>query len=35
MSYLFYGCSSLKKLPDISLWHTNSVIDMSHLFDEC
>ena len=22
MSYLFYGCSSLKELPDISKWHT-------------
>ena len=38
MSYmfgLFYECSSLKSLPDISKWNTNNVIDMSGFFGEC
>ena len=29
MSYIFYGCSSLKSLPDISKWKTNNVTDIS------
>jgi len=35
MSYLFYECSSLKELPDISKWNTNYVFDMSNLFYGC
>ena len=25
MSYMFYGCSSLSSLPDISKWNTNNL----------
>ena len=32
MSYLFYGCSSLKILPNISNWNTGNVINMSYMF---
>ena len=32
---LFYECSSLKSLPDISKWNTNNVTDMSCLFYKC
>ena len=44
ISYLFYECSSLKELPecsalkilpDISKWNTNSVNNMSNLFNGC
>ena len=35
MSYLFYECSSLKELPDISKWNLNPVIDIRHLFYGC
>ena len=35
MSYMFYGCSSLKSLPDISKWNTKNVIDMRDMFNEC
>ena len=35
MSQLFYECSSLFFLPDISNWNTSKVINMSHLFFEC
>ena len=35
MSGLFYGCNSLKSLPDISKWDTSNVTDMSGLFEEC
>ena len=35
MSCLFYGCSSLSSLPDISKWNTNSVTDMSSIFYGC
>ena len=35
MSGLFYECSSLKSLPDISKWNTNNVNNMSYLFYEC
>ena len=27
MSYMFYGCSSLNSLPDISKWDTKNVTD--------
>ena len=32
---LFYNCSSLKSLPDISKWNTNNVINMDGLFYNC
>ena len=32
LKYLFYKCSSLSSLPDISKWNTNNVNDMSHMF---
>ena len=35
MSYIFYGCKSLKSLPDISKWDTKNVIDMSYMFYCC
>ena len=35
MSYMFYGCSSLILLPDISKWDTKNVTDMSDIFNEC
>ena len=35
MSYLFFGCSSLKSLPDISKWNINNVTDMHALFTKC
>ena len=35
MRYIFYGCSSLLSLPDISKWNTNNVTDMSSMFSEC
>ena len=35
MSYMFYGCSSLSSLPDISKWNTSNVTHMSFMFDGC
>ena len=35
MSYMFYECSSLLSLPDISKWNTNKVTNMSHMFYRC
>ena len=35
MSGIFYGCSSLTKLPDISKWNTNNATDMNGIFDGC
>ena len=32
---MFYGCSLLKSLPDISKWNTNKVTDMSEMFNGC
>ena len=32
MSDMFYKCSSLSSLPDISKWNTNKVTDMSCIF---
>ena len=34
-SDMFYGCSSLKLLPDISKWNTSNVEYMNSLFYEC
>jgi len=35
MSYMFYGCSSLSNLPDISKWNTNNVTNMDSMFNGC
>ena len=35
MSYMFYGCSSLKSLPDLSKWDTKNVTNMSYMFYRC
>ena len=35
MSYMFFNCSSLSSLPDISKWNTNNVTNMSYLFNGC
>ena len=35
MSYMFYYCSSLQSLPDISKWNTKNVTKMSYMFYEC
>jgi len=38
MSYMFYECSSLSSLPDISKWNTNKasrVTHMSYMFSGC
>ena len=35
MSEMFYRCSSLSSLPDISKWNTNNVTNMSYMFKEC
>ena len=34
MGYMFYGCSSLKKL-NLSNFNTNNVTDMDYMFSEC
>ena len=34
-SHIFYGCSSLTVLPDISKWKTNNVINMKYGYDLC
>ena len=35
MYYMFYGCSSLISLPDISKWDTKNVTDISSMFEGC
>ena len=35
MNCLFYGCSSLELLPDISKWNINDVRDLSGIFYGC
>ena len=35
MMGIFYGCSSLSSLPDISKWNTNKVTNMSFMFGAC
>jgi len=35
MSYMFYGCSLLLSLPDISKWNTNIITKMSYMFYGC
>ena len=34
MSYMFYGCSSLKEL-NLNNFNTNNVTNMSWMFSEC
>ena len=35
MSFIFYDCISLPKLPDISNWETSNVTEMSCMFFRC
>ena len=35
MSGMFYNCSSLQSLPDISKWDTKNVTDMTCMFCGC
>ena len=35
MSHLFYKCTKLETLPDISKWNTSNVTTMSNMFEEC
>jgi len=35
MGNIFYECSSLSKLPDISNWNTTNVTIMNGLFYKC
>ena len=35
MSSMFYNCSSLEYLPDISKWNLNNVTDISSIFYNC
>ena len=32
MNELFFNCSSLKSIPDISQWDTSNVTEMENLF---
>ena len=35
VSYMFYNCSQLLSLPDISNWNTKDIISMNDLFYNC
>ena len=35
MYHLFFSCAKLEKLPDISKWETNKVINISEIFFRC
>ena len=35
MSFLFYNCSSLTRLPDISLWNVRKVTNFKGLYGKC
>ena len=35
MSFMFYGCSSLSTLPDITKWDTQNVTNINKMFDGC
>ena len=35
MSEIFFGCSSLLSIPDISKWNTSNVKNMSDIFSGC
>ena len=32
---MFNGCSSLISIPDISVWNTENIEDISHMFSGC
>ena len=32
---MFYNCTGLSNLPDISKWNTNNVNNMSNMFYKC
>ena len=32
---MFYGCSSLISLPDISKWNTQNIINLNSIFENC
>ena len=34
MNNMFFGCSSLSSLPDISKWNTNNVTNMNNMFSK-
>ena len=33
MNAMFYECNSITSLPDISIWNTNNVTNMSSMFN--
>ena len=35
MSFMFYNCSSLLSLPDISKFDTSNTINISYMFSYC
>ena len=35
IQHIFYNCSSIESLPDISNWKINNVDDLSYLFSGC
>ena len=35
LNHMFYGCNSLKLLPDISKWNTSNVNNMNKMFNGC
>ena len=35
ISYIFFECSKLKEIPDISNWNTKNIINMSYIFKGC
>ena len=35
VSFLFFGCSSLKELPDISIWNISKITRLDLLFGKC
>ena len=35
MSFMFYGCTSLVSIPDISNWKTSKVTNLNHMFYGC
>ena len=35
ISYMFYRCSSLVSIPDLSQWNKNNVYDMNSFIEDC
>ena len=35
LSYMFFGCSSLLSLSDISKWNTSNITNMNSMFENC